>query len=287
MENIIDLQQEFEELIAHLETLNSLQEITSTNTESATAIIQKMEAVAQSIETFKDSLNQDYLKKVEIFNRAQENLSTAVSSLNAQVNNLIKEIAAIIDPFSNNLNNLLQGQLEAISEKINRFQSLTEQLREEVNTKVDQTTERLDNIIKIHSQEVNSKVDENLHSVNTIISNHTQSIDNKIQDFQESINASFFSQAQEISGINQTIETKFNTLDKTFQEGIGEIQAVKSEMEAIIQENQKTLISKIGDYDKITQQRLDKLEKNSKFIKVLGIGSVLLCIVLVILLLLK
>lgn len=110
MKDLIELQQEFENLIAELDKLKSINQLVSTNEESARKVVNKISDITTALFTLKETVETDFSNKSLVINELIDDLS-----------NLKNETKSDLNKFKHKIfddNQKISDSITAISRKI-------------------------------------------------------------------------------------------------------------------------------------------------------------------------
>ena len=92
MNNIIEIQQEFENLISELETLRTVNQMTSSNESSARMVIEKIDRIIAEISELHKLVNQDFRNKSEALSKILKEIPGKIKENLGQTSNEIIKI---------------------------------------------------------------------------------------------------------------------------------------------------------------------------------------------------
>lgn len=121
MSKNIELQEEFEALIGELERLKSINEITSSNSESAKNTINEIKSFVQSVQTFKTSIESDYQTKKKDLEGIENSLNGALGTLNSNVDEQTKRYEKLASTYIIKSKKTLESVKRELEVKINEF----------------------------------------------------------------------------------------------------------------------------------------------------------------------
>ena len=130
MSKNIELQEEFEVLIAELERLKSINEITSSNSENAKNTIDEVNSFVQSVKIFKTSIESDYQAKKKDLEGIESSLNDALGVLNDNVDEQSKRFEKLASNHTIASKKTLETVKGELEEKINDFTSEINTLKE-------------------------------------------------------------------------------------------------------------------------------------------------------------
>ncbi len=161
MEESIQLQEEFENLINELERLKNINELTSANTESAQKVIKEIDKFVLSTNSYKKKLEEDLSLKSESIDKLILHLDKSIDSLNDHSNELTKNINLSFSIWKDETESKFLSLTETVSDKIESAQKSVTDLK---NTLIEKSEKSEANLIEYHTKQIDnltSKLDEN------------------------------------------------------------------------------------------------------------------------------
>ncbi|MFI3240244.1 MAG: hypothetical protein R3Y22_06620 [Bacteroidales bacterium] len=202
-----EIQKEFETLVSELEKLKSVNELTSTNAESANKLVKQVDIFVRSIEQFKFVIDEDYKKKSNDLGDILERLDDVILSVNSNTKkniddhtNTLKELHDKSDSIMNQNYIVFNKEVNTLDSKLSEFKDtvlskisdILSELKcsvlskisdstDEIKTKNNQIQKDINNV----SNQINlstSTINTNLDSTSDILSDIKYSILSYIED---------------------------------------------------------------------------------------------------------
>jgi hypothetical protein len=166
MKRPIEIQQEFENLIAELERLKTINELTESNSKNAKSLIAEIEKFVYSGLSFQDSLKRDLEGKTKKFDSSLEALTDSVEAIKEVGEQLQNEINSTINislqESEKKLNGILSGLIPIIEGLQKNFEHSNNELRTiiiENNKNSEATLNEINDIIVESKQYIKSEID--------------------------------------------------------------------------------------------------------------------------------
>jgi phage host-nuclease inhibitor protein Gam len=126
MNKIATLQSEFEVLIAELEKLKSINELTSANTESARQVIVQVESFIKGTSDFESTLRKEQTEQFKKLNESNEALAVSIARFDESKNSLTSAIESLLEAHQRSHKELLNKAIDNVSSSLK--QHFTEEL---------------------------------------------------------------------------------------------------------------------------------------------------------------
>lgn len=153
MDEIIKIQEEFEILIEQLEKLKSINEITTSNTESAKLVIIEINDFIKSINEFKNKVNLDFENKSFSINNLVSCLDLSVVAFETQTNNFINSITVCVYDLMENSKNGILDIKNSNDVNITEIQKLGTDIYDKINDQINGLKSEINSLIEITKNE--------------------------------------------------------------------------------------------------------------------------------------
>jgi len=250
MKDNIEIQQEFENLVAQLEKLRKINEMTSINEESARSIIETANKMAGTLTGLTTLIESDFKSKTELINRLIENLPSSISS---NTIGIVEEFKSTEDQFRADLIKDHQIQLA----------DLAKQLQSQIeNEKYDRET--IKNIINREVSQYQNQINPLIIELDGVLKELGESI-NRTKELNEIISNYF----EEIRSIN--FPGRFDLINNQCSTIINEI----DNLQALT----KNSLKEMGNLIIAENQLLKEEIKNNRKIQLIGFIVVTLILI--------
>lgn len=167
MEESIEIQEEFENLIEQLERLKNINELTSINAESAQKVLKQIDKFILSTNEYKKKLEDDLTLKSDSIDKLILHLDNSIDSLNVQSQALTKNTNSSFSILKEEIGSNFSSLTEGISDKVESVQKSVVVLKNKLIEKSEKSESYL---IEYHTKQINtltSKIDEyKVHFIN-------------------------------------------------------------------------------------------------------------------------
>ncbi|MDN3205654.1 coiled-coil domain-containing protein [Algoriphagus sediminis] len=191
MSKISEIQEEFETLIDQLEQLKSINEITTSNSNSAKKTIKEVEKLIKSIDELVVGLNKDFDSRHDLSLKSQKELKEVISALQNVVEDHQKSLGSITTDFTNRI----EDEVKSLPKKIN---STVQNVIDHINS----LKAEVENEILVHRRSTREELNE--------LRNHfIQEMDTRFKELEHKQ--------------SQLFEEKFSEISTHFNSGIEEL----------------------------------------------------------------
>ncbi|TAG58977.1 MAG: hypothetical protein EAZ27_01140 [Cytophagales bacterium] len=201
MDEIIKIQEEFEILIEQLEKLKSINEITTSNTESAKLVIIEINDFIKSLNEFKNKVNLDFENKSFSINNLVSCLDLSVVAFETQTNKFINSITVCIDDLKENSKNGILDIKNSNDVNITEIRKLSADIYDKINHEI--------NALKL---EINSSIEKMKNEFSDSLSNLSLKIDNNQSTIQAAQETNHKETKKEIETIRTSISKEIANL---------------------------------------------------------------------------
>jgi predicted DNA-binding ribbon-helix-helix protein len=266
MENIIQMQKEFEELISELKKLKKINQLTSENVDNSSMLISEMEEFVNIQKKFWESITEDYKAKKVSFEEGIEALSESTENTNNFIKNQIDVFKILFKDGEQLMNNEVKGLNSSIQALFNKYIEQLDHVVEFLKERNDQFTKvthkKIDRNQEILLETLNGKIEETRSEISLL--KKEVELDNKQ-----------FSNKLDSEGRNTRLRFQSISEDLTSKQNNG-----FSTLEQTIKETKDELTSRL-------ENQFEKVLNNIKINRGVLIVSLLLNLVILLLLLLK
>lgn len=158
MENMIEIQREFEILVSELERLKSINELTSTNADSAKIVVNEIDKFVKSVEHFRAAIDKDFKSKSSKIDLILKQLDETVLSIESNTKKSVNDLSQKLKELHKESDSVIKQNQEALSKELNKFAEALNNLSEIISSKI---TEKL--------QEQNSQIQVGLGNISGLI----------------------------------------------------------------------------------------------------------------------
>ncbi|TPE43613.1 hypothetical protein [Pontibacter mangrovi] len=210
MEETIKIQEEFESLIEQLERLRSINDITSSNAESAIKVISEVDTFVQSTKDYKESVEADLRAKSEKIDELLSELEKSVQKMDSEAHKLSSSINQSFNDFktatSDEFHTDISELRNVFQDSIDRIGSLKTELNNALMSHRTLTLEA----IETGRTETSNKLNKVKSEVNNGLMSHRAL-------FLEAIDKSKTETLNEIRYVKHQVSNTSNQLSNTIQ----------------------------------------------------------------------
>ena len=176
MERTIELQEEFEKLVSQLERLKSINELTSSNANSAKTVINEIEEFIMSVEQFREAIEQDLSKKNESIELLLAKLNQTIVSVENKTDKSLNEHAKKIVSLHEKSDLVLMENKNALSKELYKFVESLNYLQTNISQITKNSLTKIEELIKVN----NKLTDNQLQEMGDLINNRLCAIEDGI-----------------------------------------------------------------------------------------------------------
>ena len=148
MENTLEIQKEFEILVSELERLKSINELTSSNANSAKVVVNEIEKFIKSVEQFKLIIDQDLNHKNSKIELILKQLEEAVISIANDTKNSVTEHSNNLKVLHEKSDSVINEHKEILNIELSKFVCTLSNLSESISLIIDSSSSNISD--KIH-----------------------------------------------------------------------------------------------------------------------------------------
>jgi hypothetical protein len=260
MEQIIKIQEEFENLISELNNLRKVNQLTSENTQNATKVISEITSFVNSINSFKISVFKDYEAKKVDFENAIELLSSSFNNIDDNTSQQSKNLIKLLDDTKISVNQ----EVDDLKVKIKSTTDDYIDSLKSINTSIQKS-------IELFAQTTANSIEAREANLVSIIENIDQKTDILRHDFMQikEENELAFSQ------ISNSFEQKSRSFNSQLERGLESIKLNQAE-------NVKTVEEKIEEQQKVICDLIfAEIKKNREEVRSSRISIIVLMIIII------
>ena len=166
MENTIEIQKEFEILVSELERLKSINELTSSNANSAKTVINEIDKIADAAKQIHASVELDFLQKNEKINELLAELSETISNIEKTAKASQFDLQKKVDELTSTSNNLVEKNRETLSNAFEKIYTSLDNNKAKISSQLE---DLFSNAITSQKETFNSYIQEinELHKKST------------------------------------------------------------------------------------------------------------------------
>lgn len=177
MENMIEIQKEFEILISELERLKTINELTSSNANSAKTVVDEIDKFVKSVENFKTAIDKDLKEKTSKIDLLLKQLDTTVLSIESNTKKSFDDHSKKLKELHEKSDSVINHNKNELSTELNEFVDTLDNLSESISSKIDNFKDKL----TVNLKEVNGKT-------LSEVSNVSEKINKNISSFESNLN---------------------------------------------------------------------------------------------------
>jgi len=159
MPDIPELQDEFESLIEELERLKSINEITSSNSESAQKTIAEIDSFVKAVEELLNQIKADYSAKKKDLQSVEKSFNQALIKLVDEVDGQSRKYKELNKNFSKSVTNEVNALKDQWTSSIESHSSELDSVKVNFNTGVEKLSKALTDKLDKVERDLNSKVE--------------------------------------------------------------------------------------------------------------------------------
>lgn len=159
MNNIIEIQKEFEILVSELNRLKSITDLTSSNAEAARLVVSEVEKFVKSIEQFKSTVDKDLNQKKSKIDLLLRQLDKTVSTIDENSKKSITDHAIKIKALHEKSDSVINHNAEALTKKLEKFADVLSHSNERITKIVRDTSTKIIEVLIDQNQKINSKIE--------------------------------------------------------------------------------------------------------------------------------
>lgn len=178
MENTIEIQKEFEILVSELERLKTINELTSSNANSAKIVVDEIDKFVKSVENFKTAIDKDLKEKSSKIDLILKQLDATVLSIESNAKKSVDDHSQKLKELHEKSDSVINQNKDALSKELNKFADTLSNLSESISSTVGNSTAKITEKL----QEVN-------HQTQSELSNISGQVNKNITSIETSLNA--------------------------------------------------------------------------------------------------
>lgn len=248
MENTIEIQKEFEILVSELERLKSINELTSSNANSAKTVVDEIDKIANAAKQIHSSVELDFLQKNEKINELLLQLSETITSTKASVRTTQSELQKKVDELVSASNDLVANNKVILNKEFESIKTSLDSNTVVVNSKLE---ELFSNASLTQSKELDNYIQEinELHKKSTatflnssnrftnLIEKISTAIEENISSTQVGLQKIDEQLSNHISDYKKVIDDRFNVISTNFNDNFEELNRQLKQNETISKRN--------------------------------------------------
>lgn len=178
MENTLEIQKEFEILVSELERLKSINELTSSNANSAKVVVNEIEKFVKSVEQFKLAIDQDLKHKNSKIELILKQLEEAVISIANDTKNSVTEHSNNLKVLHEKSDLVINEHKEILIIELSKFVGALSNLSESISLKIDSSSSNISDKIR----EQNEQIEKQLKKISELIEMRLSTVENSLND---------------------------------------------------------------------------------------------------------
>jgi len=178
MENTLEIQKEFEILVSELERLKSINELTSSNANSAKVVVNEIEKFIKSVEQFKLTIDQDLKHKNSKIELILKQLEEAVISIANDTKNSVTEHSNNLKVLHEKSDSVINEHKEILNLELSKFVGTLSNLSESISLTIDSSSSKISDKIR----EQNEQIEKQLKKISALIEIRLSTVENSLND---------------------------------------------------------------------------------------------------------
>ena len=178
MENTLEIQKEFEILVSELERLKSINELTSSNANSAKVVVNEIEKFIKSVEQFKLTIDQDLKHKNSKIELILKQLEEAVISMANDTKNSVTEHSNNLKVLHEKSDSVINEHKEILNIELSKFVGALSNLSESISLTIDSSSSKISDKIR----EQTEQVEKQLKKISELIEMRLSTVENSLND---------------------------------------------------------------------------------------------------------
>lgn len=176
MENTIEIQKEFEILVSELERLKTINELTSSNANSAKTVLDEIDKFVKSVENFKTAIDKDLKEKSSKIDLILKQLDATVLSIESNAKKSVDDHSQKLKELHEKSDSVINQNKDALSKELNKFADTLSNLSESISSTVGNSTAKITEKL----QEVNNQTQSELSNISEQVNKNISSIEIKL-----------------------------------------------------------------------------------------------------------
>lgn len=178
MENTLEIQKEFEILVSELERLKSINELTSSNANSAKVVVNEIEKFIRSVEQFKLTIDQDLKHKNSKIELILKQLEEAVISIANDTKNSVTEHSNNLKVLHEKSDSVINEHKETLNLELSKFVGTLSNLSESISLTIDSSSSKISDKIRVQ----NEQIEKQLKKISELIEIRLSTVENSLND---------------------------------------------------------------------------------------------------------
>lgn len=237
MENTIEIQKEFEILVKELERLKSINELTSSNADSAKNVVNEIDKFVKSVEHFKTAIDKDLKEKSSKIDLILKQLDETVLSIESNTQKSVNDHSEKLKELHEKSDLLINQNKDDFIKEVHKFKDELTKYNDIISLNISESEKSIISFLKISTNKVSSTAEKKINSIENKFFKETSSLQNSIQN----------TIIETINGSKQALEIKLNDSEnKTLTRS-------DLALKKILKNNNEVKTSLIGKLDESTK----------------------------------
>lgn len=208
MKTTIEIQREFESLVLQLDRLRSINELTSTNAESAERVINKIDLFIASANQLKLSIDEDINAKSAQISEMASHLNTTIEHIDNRAENVLIKHSRSIEDLHEKLGIVISNHQRDLSNKLGEFYN---NINNDVVTRNAQISDVLSRL-EVFVESIDS-------NITGILTEHT----NEVKDIHDRSDIAFTATQEALSQELQKFYTALSSVNESFENSLNSL----------------------------------------------------------------
>jgi exonuclease VII large subunit len=187
MENTIEIQKEFEILVSELERLKSINELTSSNADSAKYVVNEIDKFVKSVVNFKTEIDKDLKEKTSKIDLILKQLDATVLSIESNTKKSVNDHSQKLKELHEKSDSVMNQNKDALSKELNKFAETLFNLSESISSTIGNSTAKIIEKIQEKNSQTKSELSNVSGQINKNISSVETNFNTKFKDLNEQL----------------------------------------------------------------------------------------------------